>query len=270
MPDNPLIKVLFFGDIVGKPGRRALVQAVPNLKKKYAPNYTIANAENIAHGIGITKKTLSECASAGIDLFTSGNHTWAKPEAESILGDENANLIRPANELEAKSGTGYRIVDAGIGKLLVINLIGRVFMEGKYASPFTAVDSILDAVDADQLAGTIVDFHAEATSEKNAFGWHVDGRVSAVLGTHTHIQTADERILPNGTAYISDIGMVGLRDSVIGIDKDVIVNNFLEKRRLPHDIPEHGVCTVGAVQLEIDPHTQKAVRITRISTEVTV
>lgn len=270
MPDSNLIKILFYGDIVGKPGRKALLEIAPLLKKRYKPTITIANAENIAHGVGITTKTLNECAKAGIDLFTSGNHTWKKPEINDILSDESSKLIRPDNEIEIKPGAGHKIVNTRIGKLLVINLNGRVFIEEQFSCPFNAIDNILNSADTDELAGVIIDFHAEATSEKEAFGWHVDGRVSAVLGTHTHVQTADERILPQGTAYISDIGMVGLKNSVIGIDKDVIVNNFLGKKHQPHDIPEHGTCTINAVLLNIDPSTQHATSITRIQEEIKV
>ncbi|MFH1207224.1 MAG: TIGR00282 family metallophosphoesterase [Patescibacteria group bacterium] len=269
MPGKTL-SILFFGDIVGKPGRKALAAVLPGIKKELQPDLVIANAENIAHGIGITSKTLNECRQAGVDFFTSGNHAFKKPDVLNIFADPDAPLIRPANFLEQESGAGFRAITIGKMSLLVVNLNGQVFIEEKFSSPFAAIDQILAQRHDTELAGVFVDLHAEATSEKVAFGWHVDGRVSAVIGTHTHIPTADEKILPKGTAYITDAGMVGLKESVIGVDKDIILNNFTNTETTAHDIPDYGACVVNAVLVTIDPATRKATDIRRIHREISI
>jgi len=265
------IKILFFGDIVGRAGRQAITQVLPEMKKEFKPDLTIANAENLAHGVGITPKTLDECQSAGINFFTSGNHVWKKPDVEKIFAKADAPLIRPANYPEDMPGAGYQTVLAGTSPILVINLNGIVFIEEEFTDPFQAVDEILSRHTNSGLAGIIVDFHAEATSEKVAFGWHVNGRVSAVIGTHTHIPTADERILSDGTAYITDVGMVGPRDEVLGVDKSVIIHNFKNKSdKKPHSIPRTGPCIANAVVIEIDTKTKKAKNIKRITKEIII
>ncbi len=269
MPDNQ-IKILFFGDIVGKPGRKALAAALLGMKKELQPDLVIANAENIAHGVGITSKTLEECRLAGVDFFTSGNHAFKKPDVLNVFANPEAALIRPANFIDQDSGVGFRTITIGKMSLLMVNLNGQVFIEEKFSSPFSAIDKILAQYQDAQLAGIFVDLHAEATSEKVAFGWYVDGRVSAVVGTHTHVPTADEAILPKGTAYITDVGMVGLKESVIGVDKEIILNNFTNTETTAHDIPEHGSCVLNAVMVTIDPSTRHATNIKRIRKEVTI
>ncbi|MBI5037385.1 MAG: TIGR00282 family metallophosphoesterase [Candidatus Kerfeldbacteria bacterium] len=268
MPSQAL-SILFFGDIVGKPGRKAVIAALPELKKKYQPDLVIANVENLAHGIGVTKKTLDEIKSAGVEFFTSGNHIWGKPEVYDIFKDADYPLIRPDNYGTSVPGTGAREVRVGEHTLLVINLHGQVFIPEELENPFTALDHILTD-HRGPYAGIIVDFHAEATSEKVAFGWHSDGRVSAVLGTHTHVPTADERILPQGTAYLSDVGMCGLRNSVIGIDTDVILDKFRGVDSRAHEITDHGEAVVNAVILTIDPTTGHTITIDRIQQFLTV
>jgi metallophosphoesterase (TIGR00282 family) len=270
MPEKDEIRILFVGDIVGKPGRKAVAQILPALKPQYQPDITIANAENLAHGVGVTQKTLDECLSAGIDFFTSGNHIWHKDEVKEILKNPDAPLIRPANYPPSMSGQGYKVLALGKYSLLVINLNGRVFIDGDLASPFQTVDDILNHYANTTIHGILVDFHAEATSEKVAFGHHVDGRVAAVLGTHTHIPTADETILPHGTAYITDVGMVGLKDSVIGVDKDIIIEKFLTEKGRAHDITDQGTCVINAVLVVIDTQTKKAKHIERILRETNV
>jgi len=272
MPDNNSIKVLFLGDIVGKPGRKALVKSLPQIKQEYKPDITIANAENLAHGIGITLKTFEECLRAGIDLMTSGNHIWGKPDANKIFENIDSPLLRPANYPDQTPGQGQKTLLVGTKSLLVINLNGRVFIEDErgFSCPFKAIDRILEQYDKTDLSGIIVDFHAEATSEKVAFGWYVDGRISAVLGTHTHIPTADEKIMPQGTAYITDVGMVGLKESVIGIDKDIIIKKFLTQEPITHDIPDKGPCLINAVLVTIDSTTKKTKKIERIYKEIIV
>ncbi|MFZ6035642.1 MAG: TIGR00282 family metallophosphoesterase [Patescibacteria group bacterium] len=266
---SPTLSILFFGDIVGKPGRRAVAGVLPDLKKEYQPDLVIANGENLAHGVGVTRKTLDEMRGAGIDFFTSGNHIWSKPEVYEIFKDPDYPLIRPANYGADVPGAGFREITLGQHSLLVVNLHGQVFIPEELSNPFDALDDILRQ-QSREYTGIIVDFHAEATSEKVAFGWHADGRVAAVLGTHTHIPTADERILPGGTAYITDVGMAGLLNSVIGVNTDVILNNFRGKESRAHDIADHGDCVVNAAVIRIDPTTHAAITIERIQKFITI
>ncbi len=276
MLDNflKMIKIIFISDIVGKIGRQAVAQYLPKLKKQYAPDLVIANAENLAHGIGFTGKTLEDVRSAGIDIFTSGNHAWKKAGSDEILNDPNWNIIRPANYKAKKSGVGFKEVtltgkkksDKKIGeiKLFVVNLLGRVFIEEKLESPFVVMESIIKDNPG---ALFLVDFHGEATSEKTAFANYFDGQITAVIGTHTHVQTSDERILGGGTAFITDAGMVGYHDSVIGANKEQIYNLFLEtgKSSKKHDVPEAGECQFNGVYLEIDEKNGKAKKIKRLN-----
>ncbi|XOU94385.1 MAG: TIGR00282 family metallophosphoesterase [Candidatus Kerfeldbacteria bacterium] len=270
MPDNKEIKILFFGDIVGKPGRKAVTKIIPELKKELKPDLIIANVENLAHGIGITQKTIDQMLEAEIDFFTSGNHIWGKPAAYEILDNPDMPIIRPANYPDDSPGKGYKTILVGTKSFMIINMHGQVFIEDDLSNPFKKIDQILADVNVDELAGIFVDFHAEATSEKVAFGWHLDGRVSAVLGTHTHVTTADSKILPNGTAYQSDVGMNGLRDSIIGIDKDIILHNFTAPETKAHDISDTGLCAINATLITIDSTTRKSTNITRIYKEINV
>ncbi len=269
MPDKEII-ILFFGDIVGKPGRKAIEKIIPSLKKEYHPDMILANAENLAHGTGVTGKTLNQMLDAGIDFFTSGNHIWSKPEVYELFNNPDLPLIRPANYSDDSPGKGYKIIGVGDKKILIINIHGQVFINEDLSSPFDKIDEILTDTKKEKINGIIVDFHAEATSENMAFGWHCDGRVSAVLGTHTHIPTADDRILPGGTAYQTDIGMVGLRDSVIGINKDIILNNFTQEKTKAHEIDDNGLVAVNATLVKIDSSTKKAMAIDRIYREIEV
>jgi hypothetical protein len=266
------MKILFFGDIVGKIGRKAMIKILPEMKAEYQPDLIIANGENLAHGTGATPKTIKEMQAAGIDYFTSGNHIFDKPEAEVILNDPQAVILRPANYFNDRPGAEYKIIEIGSKRLLLVSLLGRVFMKDTdtYGDPFKKIDEILVQTQKENLAGIIVDLHAEATSEKVAMGWYLDGRVSAVLGTHTHVPTADERILPQGTAFISDIGMVGAADSVIGVDKEEIIKSFLANANPKNEIPEEGEVIINAVYLEIDPATKKALNIARVDKKTAV
>jgi len=264
------MRILFFGDIIGKIGRQAIKKTLPKLKKEYQPDIIIANAENLAHGIGVTKKILDEMVEAGIDFFTSGNHVFKKPEAEELLTAKDSVLLRPANYLSPMPGEGFKVIEVGSKSILVINLLGRVFMKEDFACPFKKIDEILAQVDQKNLAGIIIDFHAEATSEKVAFGHYVDGRVTAVLGTHTHVPTADLKILPQGTAYISDVGMVGASDSVIGDKKEPIIDSFLTETNPKIEIPEEGEVEVDAVFLEISPKTKKVKNFERLDRKIKV
>jgi metallophosphoesterase (TIGR00282 family) len=264
------MKILFFGDIVGKIGRKAINKVLPELKKELRPDLVLANGENLAHGKGVTEKTIKEVVEAGIDFLTSGNHIWAEKKVIPILEEGKLPLIRPANYPPGTPGAGEKIIEVGGMKVLIINLMGRVFIKEDLDCPFRKIDKILEEYKKEKLTAIIVDLHAEATSEKQAFGWHVDGRVSAVVGTHTHIGTSDGQILPQGTAYITDIGMVGAKKSVIGVDKSIIQKIFLTQMPTLHEIPEEGICTFNAVLVEIDPKTKKATKIERIDREVNI
>jgi metallophosphoesterase (TIGR00282 family) len=264
------MKIIFLGDIFGKIGRRGVIQIMPELKKEYKPDFIIANAENLAHGHGITRNSLQEMLDAGIDFFTSGNHIFDKPDGEFILAEKDAPIIRPLNYTKEVSGQGEKILNIGQNKLLVVNLMGRVFFQESYKNPFICMDEVLEKYKNENLAGIIVDFHAEATSEKVALGYYLDGKVSAIIGTHTHVQTADEKILPNGSAFISDVGMIGAKESVIGLDQEQVIQNFINEAGMSADIPESGTCLINGVYLEIDSQTKKAIKIEKITKETEI
>lgn len=257
------MRILFIGDIVGKGGRRTVTRLLPDIKTNQKIDVVVANVENIAHGVGVTRKTLREVMDAGIDVATSGNHIFSKPEANELVADKKLALLRPHNFLHSP-GSGTLQFPTGAYILTVINLEGTVFMdEDNAANPFKTLDEILQLPETQQSHVTLIDFHAEATSEKVAFGWHADGKVSAVVGTHTHVATADQRVLPKGTAFISDVGMTGPWNSVIGVDKDVIVNNFMGDEQQRHIIPEEGEMVLNAVIIDIDEKTKLARNIER-------
>jgi metallophosphoesterase (TIGR00282 family) len=242
------MKILFIGDIVGRPGREAVQKILPKLIKKEEIDFVIANGENLAHGKGMTEKTYLEMKEAGIDCFTSGNHIWAKKEFVPFLEDKNVKVLRPANYPPDAPGRGYEIFEVGTSKLAVINLMGRVFFPIDLDCPFRKLDEILKEIGE---MPTIIDFHAEATSEKRAFGFYAQKKVSAVLCTHTHIPSADEEILGQKTAYISDVGMVGTHDSILGVEKELIIQKFFDQILTRHEIAE-GEVEFNAVLLEID------------------
>jgi metallophosphoesterase (TIGR00282 family) len=256
MPDK--ISILFLGDIIGRPGRRMLEKYLRPLVKKLSPSLIIGNGENAAGGLGITEKVGQELLNE-LDVLTSGNHIWDKKEALDYLARE-PRLLRPANYPPQNPGKGTYVFEAVGGKIGILNLQGRVFME-PIDCPFRHSDEELKKLGA-STGVIIVDFHAEATSEKQAMGWYLDGRVSAVIGTHTHVPTADERILPQGTAFITDVGMVGARNSVIGIRRDQAVRRFLTGRPHRFEPGKEGVF-LSAVFIEVDPKTGKALSIRR-------
>lgn len=258
--------ILFFGDIVGKAGRSALRQVLPKLKKKYKPDLIIVNGENAAHGVGITRRTSQALFDLGIDVITGGNHIFKKPEAEELLSEENSKIIRPANYPESAPGKGYLITEVKGEKVLIANLMGRVFLNEDFECPFRALEKIL--AENPEIKNIIVDLHAEATSEKRAFGLYFDGKISACVGTHTHVLTADAQILPKGTAYISDLGMAGVKDSIIGMNKEQIFQRFLTQMPIKFEVVEEGLCEIGGVMIEIDEKTRKAKKIEIISEEV--
>ncbi len=250
--------ILAIGDIVGRPGRRAISQLLPGLRQQYGLDLVIANGENAAGGIGLTPATAKELLSSGIDVLTSGNHIWAQKEIIPHL-DGKMPILRPLNYPPGVPGRGY----IAIGQAVVVNLLGRTFI-GDFDCPFRAMDQLLAEI---KQPIVIVDFHAEATSEKVALGRYLDGRVSAVLGTHTHVGTIDTQILPQGTAYVTDIGMCGPLDSVIGDDTEEVIQRFLTA--MPYHLSVgKGKAALNAVMVEIDNDTARATSIQRIYREV--
>lgn len=256
------MRVLFIGDIYGKTGRVVLKNNIACLKEQYAPDYVIANGENTAGGKGITPTLLQELLSMGADVVTSGNHIYARKEILPAFSDENIKLLRPLNYAETCPGKGYTILKNGCSPLCVINVSGRAFME-PCDNPFYAVESVLDQVKK-EARNIVVDFHGEATSEKAAFAWYFDGRVSAVIGTHTHVQTADERILPFGTAFITDAGMTGPHEGIIGASRDTVIEKFLTGMPA-YFTSQEGRGQLNAVILELCEKTGKAINIERIN-----
>ncbi len=256
------MKILLIGDVVGRVGRRVLASFLDKVMDRYGIDLTIANCENAAGGFGITPPIAQEILSLGVGLLTSGNHVWHRTEALSIL-EEGGCLLRPANYPPGTPGTGSTVLEVG-GKCRVgvINVCGRVFMP-PVDCPFRAVLREREAMDPG-VKVVVVDFHAEATSEKGAMGWFLDGRVSAVLGTHTHVQTSDERVLPGGTAYITDAGMTGPADSVIGMRKEIVIERFLSG--LPKRFETAGgEGQFNGVVVEVDKDNGRAQSIARIA-----
>ncbi|MFQ5847541.1 MAG: TIGR00282 family metallophosphoesterase [Candidatus Methylomirabilales bacterium] len=254
------MKVLFIGDIVGKPGREAVIAHLSGLQREYGIVLTIANAENAAGGFGLTPSIAEELFRAGIDLLTSGNHIWDKKEAELYIAAER-RLLRPANYPEPVPGHGVALWEQGAQRVGVVNLQGRVFMPS-IDCPFRVGEQKIALLkEATDLI--IVDFHAEATSEKQAFARFVDGRVSAVVGTHTHVQTADEQILPAGTAYISDVGMTGASDSVIGMESSDVIHRFLTQTPSKFRVAK-GTPILSAVVLHLEEESGRVKAITRL------
>jgi metallophosphoesterase (TIGR00282 family) len=257
MPDK--LRILFLGDIIGHPGRQALKQLLPGLLERSSPDLVIANAENAAGGSGITEEIARELFQK-VQVLTSGNHVWDKKESLGYL-DAEPRLLRPANYPPANPGKGVYFHESEDGwTAAVLNLQGRVFME-PIDCPFRKADELLERIRA-RTPVVIVDFHAEATSEKQALGWHLDGRVSAVIGTHTHVPTADEKILPGGTAYLTDVGMVGGYHSVIGIRPDQALARFLSGRPQRFEPAKDGLL-LSAALVEVDAATGKALSICR-------
>jgi metallophosphoesterase (TIGR00282 family) len=227
------VKVAFLGDVVGRSGRRAAAVAVERVRDEYGAELIIANVENSAGGFGITDKALVELSRAGVMFFTSGNHVWDKREGVPLL-DDRSDIIRPANYPGNAPGKGYRVIQVGGTPVALLNLQGRVFMP-PIECPFRTADRFLDQME-NGCRIRIVDIHAEATSEKVAMGWYLDGRVSLVLGTHTHIPTRDATVLPKGTGYVTDVGMTGSYDSVLGVSKRIVIQRFLDMRPVRFEI----------------------------------
>lgn len=254
------MNILFLGDIVGRPGRRAVRELLPSLKKKYEPRFTIANGENAAGGNGITEEIAEELYGYGVDVLTMGNHVWDNKDVYNFIDIDN-RIIRPANYPPDAPGRGFTIAQKTNTKIGIVNLSGRVFLPS-LDCPFRMIDQIIPAL-KNETPIIIIDFHAEATSEKNALGWYLDGRVTAVVGTHTHIQTADERILPRGTAYITDVGMTGPRDSILGVRTDQVLDKLISLRPLRFEVAG-GPLQLNAVVITVDEISGKAGEMLRI------
>jgi metallophosphoesterase (TIGR00282 family) len=236
------MRVLFIGDVVGGPGRRGLRETMPALREQYAPDLIVVNGENTAGGVGITERTANDLFGVGTGVITTGNHVYRHREAYDFLERERL-VIRPANYPSGNPGRGFTVVEAGKMKVAVINLSGAIGLRVA-RSPFHEADNILEKIEADFV---IVDFHAEVTSEKVAMGWHLDGRVAGVLGTHTHVPTADARVLPQGTAFISDVGMTGSRTSVLGVKPELILEQMITQMPVKFETAEEDVWVMGAV-----------------------
>ncbi|HAJ57644.1 MAG TPA: TIGR00282 family metallophosphoesterase [Candidatus Omnitrophica bacterium] len=262
------MKILFIGDIVGSPGRAAVKELLPKIKQRERIDVVVANAENSAGGSGITPRTARDLFQSGCHVLTSGDHIWRRPEVIELLQKE-ANILRPANFPKMTPGRGSVVfkTDAGI-KVGVICLLGRVFIDAMVELPFRVVSEELKAL-KEETNIILLDMHAEATSEKVAMGWFLDGEVSAVIGSHTHIQTADERILPKGTAYLTDAGMTGPYDSVIGRKKDRILEKFLTGMPTRFELGTEDVQMHGAI-VEIDESTGRALKIERVREKIDV
>jgi 2',3'-cyclic-nucleotide 2'-phosphodiesterase len=237
------MRLLFIGDVVGKPGREGLAAAMPDLRAERMPDLVVANGENTAGGVGITKETAEEVFATGVDVITLGNHTYRHRDVYPYL-DSERRILRPANFREANPGHGHTIVEAAGMRVCVISLSGQMYLQVE-RNPFTAIDELLDSL-AGAADAVVVDFHAELTSEKVAMGWHLDGRVAAVLGTHTHVPTADGRVLPGGTAHMADVGMTGSRAGVIGVRREQALEAFRTQMPIRFDTADEDVWVMGA------------------------
>lgn len=268
MQKTQKIKLILIGDVVAKLGRRVLAETLTALKKKYAPDAIIANIENLAHGTGVTKKTLTELSELGVAAFTGGNHAWKKedPAGDEIRG--NFALALPANDPRTVPQLASASLTVAGETLHIVSLEGQLGMnEEGIGSPFLAFDELYDRLGKPKLL--LLDFHAEMTSEKGAMGFYADGRASVVYGTHTHIPTADARILSGGTGFITDIGMTGSNDSVLGVDKSIIIDRFLGNKKT-FEYPEDGPAWLNAIYCELDPKTGHCTMIEQVQEYLTI
>ncbi|HPH61510.1 MAG TPA: TIGR00282 family metallophosphoesterase [Candidatus Syntrophosphaera sp.] len=256
-----MIKLLFFGDIFGKPGRQVLYDQLPVLKAEFGPDFIIINGENLADGRGLTEKTVKPLLHAGVDIVTGGNHLWDRNEAWEYIGHHPA-IVKPLNYPASAPGNAVCTLRKGELELTVLTLCGQIYMPPS-DSPFTALERWFEDNPGHEQRCVLVDFHAESTAEKRALGWFTDGHISALIGTYTHIQTADEEILPLGTAYLTDAGMTGPHDSVIGVRKEIILDKFRHSLPLRYETSNLGL-QVNAVYLELDPATGRALKIERV------
>jgi 2',3'-cyclic-nucleotide 2'-phosphodiesterase len=247
------MKFLVFGDVVGRPGREAVTRALPELREEYKPDGIIVNIENIAHGVGITASTFAEVEGWQADVYTLGDHAWDSKQGFDVLEDASKPVVRPANYPPGVPGRGYYVYSSGAWRVAVINLQGQVFFRNQPLNPFHTLDELLAIPEVKGADVKLVDFHAEATSEKRGLSWYADGRVTAMWGTHTHVPTNDAQILPQGMGYITDIGMCGNYHSIIGSDKEGPLRGFLTQVKMSQTFDAGGPLEVGALLLEVDP-----------------
>jgi metallophosphoesterase (TIGR00282 family) len=270
------MKIIFFGDICGEPGRAVVKKFLPEIVKEQKPDLVLANVENLAHGKGVTVKTLEELIRAGITGFTGGNHIFSKRELTEEVFAKYGNIIaRPSNIPDTYPGNSFAVIETKKGNVLLGNFMGQVFMEKQFhdpiTSPFAEVESWLKKNQVNKPVATIIDFHAEATSEKVAFGYFIDGKVTAVLGTHTHIPTADYKVLPQGTAYITDVGMCAAGGTILGVVKELSLERFTTGNWVPFDIPEVSTTfELSYVIIEVDEASAKALSITGVHKIVSI
>ncbi|PIR94936.1 metallophosphoesterase [Candidatus Falkowbacteria bacterium CG10_big_fil_rev_8_21_14_0_10_37_6] len=265
-----MLKILFIGDVVGYIGREAVKNILPKIKKKYKPDLIIANAENLAHGKGVTENTLTEMLDAGIDYFTGGNHIFSKKNHEEILNNPNFHIVRPANYPDQTAGFGEKVINISQKNILLINLMGRVFFRENIDCPFRVFDRIIKKYKNKNIDAVVVDFHAEATSEKKAFFHYAKQRAQIIVGTHTHIQTNDALISPFGTAYITDVGAVAAADSILGVEKTVVIDNFLTQIAKLHEFPRQGLCEFNAIIVTVNTDKKIAVKIQTIKEHINI
>lgn len=258
------MKILFIGDIFGKLGRETVQALLPKIKKEHRPDLIIANAENSAHGSGITDITQTQLKEHGIDFMTMGDHAFDRFDQAAICYAETQPIVRPANLPNNLPGEGYKVINTKQGDILIINLLGRVNMPFQYNCPFKKFDEIYSQFEKAKLAAIVVDFHGETTAEKICFGRYVDGRATAVFGTHTHVPTADARLLPKKTAYITDVGMTGAYNESIGIDIESATRTLIDQVKHKRTIPEKGEVILSGAIIEIDHEKRKAKSIMQI------
>ena len=261
------MKILFIADIVGEPGRKAVKKILGPIKQEYGVDFTIANGEHLSDRVGVDADIVEEMKTAGIDFFTTGNHVWRQKDFAKHIDRPELPIIRPANFLGETPGEGYQIVETNFGKILIINLLGQHDIKANLTNPFTKMDEILTK--ENDFRYSFVDFHAEMSSEKVALGRYLDGRVSAVVGTHTHVPTADNRVLAGGTAVVSDVGFVGPAESVLGVKDELIFNTFISSMPQKFEIADGNVVQFNAVLIDLDT-TGKARSIDRVDRMVTI
>lgn len=254
------MRILFVGDVFSKLGRKALEVNIKRIKENDKINFIVVNGENISHGKGMNEGHYYYLLSLGVNVVTLGNHSFQQKSLYNIIDDAKC-LVRPYNYIEEQKGVGYLTINYNGTKITVIQMLGTVFMAEVAENPFIKTKELLEKLDSDIY---IIDFHAESTSEKIAFGYAFDGKVQAIIGTHTHVQTSDERILPNGTAYITDVGMTGPLEGVIGVKKEIIVNRYIDDIRSRFEPEDNGLYQFNAVIIDIDEKTHKATKIDRI------
>jgi metallophosphoesterase (TIGR00282 family) len=263
------MRVLFIGDIVAAIGREATKKVLPQIKAEEKIDFTIANGEHLSNRVGLNVTNVKEMEEAGIDFFTTGNHVWRQKGFSEEIGREDVPVIRPANMPKSTPGQGHRIESTPKGRILIINLLGREGIQAQVSSPFEKIDELLSEIPKEDYDYSFVDFHAEMSSEKVALGRYLDGRVSAVVGTHTHVPTADERVLKKSTAYIGDVGFVGPRESVLGVKDEIIFDLFTTGMPQKFEVAA-GECQFNSVVIELDETTRFAKSIKRLDKVVNV